>query len=120
MGIERAKEILEALSDGMDPITGEVLPVSDSCNKVDVVRALHTVLKYLDQPQERTKRSQPANTGKPWLKDDEEILCRMFDTGCTPKEICNHFQRSKGAIAARLGVWEKSMIGENFNNSGRN
>lgn len=102
MDIERAKEILEALSDGMDPITGKVLPDSDSCNKVDVVRALHTVLKYLDQPPEKIKRSQPENAGKPWSKDDEEILCRMFDTGCTSKEIGNHFQRSKGAIAARL------------------
>lgn len=102
MDIERAKEILEVLSDGVDPTTGEVLPACDSCNKVDVVRALHAVLKYLDQTPEKPKRPQPENAGKPWSKDDEEILCRMFDTGCTPKEISNHFQRSKGAIAARL------------------
>ena len=45
---------------------------------------------------------QPENAGKPWTEEDEEILSRMFDTGCTKKEICNHFQRSQGAIAARL------------------
>jgi len=26
----------------------------------------------------------------------------MFEVGCTRKEICSHFKRSPGAIAARL------------------
>lgn len=102
MDILRAKEILEVLADGVNPMTGEVLPASDSCNQVEVVRALHTVLKYLDAEPEKPKRPQLENAGKPWTKEDEEILCRMFDTGCTKKEIRNHFQRSEGAIAARL------------------
>lgn len=32
MDIERAKELLAALSDGVNPLTGELLSEDDSCN----------------------------------------------------------------------------------------
>ena len=102
MDIIRAKEILETLADGVNPMTGEILPNWDSCNQLEVVRAIHTALKHIVVEPEKSKRPQPENAGKPWTEADEEILCRMFDTGCTKKEMCNHFQRSQGAIAARL------------------
>ena len=114
MDIMRAKEILEILADGVNPMTGEVLPAIDSCNQVEVVRALHAVLKHINVEQEKQKRPQPENAGKPWTQEDEEILCRMFDTGCTRKEICNHFQRSQGAIAARLVKLGKIQEREEF------
>lgn len=102
MDIERAKELLAALSDGVNPITGEVLSEDDSCNQVEIVRALNTVLRVLDgQPQKSSKLS-PENAGKPWIKEDEEILIRMFEQGYTRKDICNYFKRSPGAIALRL------------------
>ena len=44
MDICHAKELLTVLADGINPLTGEVLPSSDSCNQVEVVRALHAVL----------------------------------------------------------------------------
>ena len=87
MDIIRAKEILEILADGVNPMTGEVLPGSDSCNQVEVVRAIHAVLKHIDLEPEKPKRPQPENAGKPWTEEDEEVLSRMFDTGCTRKEI---------------------------------
>ena len=102
MDIQRAKELLAVLSDGVNPLTGELLPEDDSCNQVEIVRALNTVLRYLDnQPQKSTKPS-PDNAGKPWTAEDEEALSRMFEQGCTKKEICSYFKRSPGAIAARL------------------
>lgn len=102
MDIQRAKELLAVLSDGVNPLTGEVLPEDDSCNQVEIVRALNTVLRYLDnQPQKLTKPS-PDNAGKPWTAEDKEALSRMFEQGCTKKEICSYFKRSPGAIAARL------------------
>ena len=102
MDIERAKALLGALADGVNPITGEVLPEDDSCNQVEIVRALNTVLRFIEgQPQKITK-ALPENAGKPWTREDEEVLGRMFEAGCTRKEICNHFKRSSGAIAARL------------------
>ena len=102
MELKQAKKILELLADGINPATGEPLEEYDSCNQVDVVRALHIVLKHLNKPSENPKKSSAGNAGKPWTAEDDEILGRMFDTGCSTQEMCNHFQRSKGGITARL------------------
>ena len=102
MDIERAKSILNILADGINPVTGEILSSEDSCNQIEVVRALHTVLRELDIQKTKPIRVQPENAGKPWNEDDERQLCKMFDEGCSRKEICNYFKRSSGAIAARL------------------
>lgn len=39
MDILRAKEIVEILADGVNPMTGEILSEGDSCNQAEVVRA---------------------------------------------------------------------------------
>lgn len=41
MDVHRAKELLTVLADGVDPLTGEVLPDNHVCNKGEIVRALH-------------------------------------------------------------------------------
>ena len=43
MDIQRAKELLTVLADGIDPLTGEVLPDDHVCNKGEIVRALNCV-----------------------------------------------------------------------------
>lgn len=48
MDLERAKELLWSLADGVNPLTGEVLCNQDSCNQVEIVRALYSVLVALD------------------------------------------------------------------------
>lgn len=99
MDILRAKEIIEYLADGVNPLTGEILPPQDSCNQADVVRAFHTILSALS---ERERKPQPENAGKPWSIEDDSILLSMYDEGKTRKEICEHFKRSTGSIASRL------------------
>ena len=107
MDIERAKELLQILSDGINPLTGEILPADDSCNQVEIVRALNTVLRELEQqPQKKektaSKNSTHKNAGKPWSEADDTLLCSMFDEGCAKKDLCAYFKRSPGAITARL------------------
>ena len=102
MDIERAKELLTVLSDGVNPLTGELLSEDDSCNQVEIVRALNTVLRFIEGLPKKATKPLPENAGKPWTKEDEDALGRMFEAGCSRKEICNHFKRSSGAIAARL------------------
>ena len=96
-----AKELLEILADGVNPITGEVLPNSDSCNQPDIIRALHLAVAQLEKEIRKVNRL-PANAGKPWTSEDEETLCRMFNNGCSKKDICSFFKRTESAIAARL------------------
>ena len=92
MDIQRAKELLTALADGLDPLTGEVLPS-------DIVRALHCVLEALPRG---LKKPLPANNGKPWTEKADQELCSLFDSGMTKKELCAHFGRTSGAIDSRL------------------
>ena len=42
MDIERAKELLSALADGVDPLTGEAPDRDNVCNQPEITRELHT------------------------------------------------------------------------------
>ena len=57
MDINRAKEIISALAEGVDPTTGELLPEDSVYNKGDIIRALYTVLSSLDakKPKKNSK-----------------------------------------------------------------
>ena len=85
MDIQRAKELLTALADGLDPLTGEVLPSDHVCNKGDIVRALHCVLEALPRG---LKKPLPANNGKPWTEKADQELCSLFDSRMTKKALC--------------------------------
>lgn len=100
MDIVRAKEIILALAEGVDPATGEVLPENSVCNKGDVVRALYTALNYMEERQ--AKKELPQNAGKPWTNKDDEELIRCVREGLSRKEICERFARSPGSITSRL------------------
>lgn len=102
MDIERAKEILAILADGVNPVTGEILPDNDSANQVEVVRALNAVLISLDKSKKPSKKDLPENAGKPWAKADEALLCHMFDQKRSKADICTHLKRTQGSIAAKL------------------
>ena len=102
MDIERAKELLKSLAEGVDPLTGEVLPEDHVCNQPELIRALYCVLGKLDEPKAKPKKTQAENAGKPWTTEDDARLCQMFDAGATKRELCERFQRSEGAIESRL------------------
>lgn len=101
MSNDRALEILQLMSDGINPLTGEILPENDLCNQPDIIRALHTAVNVLEKG-DKSKSPLPENAGKPWTAEDDETLCRLFDSGVSTKELAEHFQRTKGAITSRL------------------
>lgn len=84
------------LSDGVNPVTGEILPEEDSCNQVEIVRALHTVLRYVEEQSRRRSGRLPENAGY------------------TREEICHYFKRTTGAIAAKLVKLEKIEVRKEF------
>lgn len=116
MDIERAKKLLTILADGVNPLTGEVLADDDSCNHIEIVRALNTVLREITIRPRKSNKGQPENAGKPWLTEDDAELCRMFDSGVAKREICNRFKRSDGGIAARLVKLGKIQDRDTFRN----
>ena len=53
--INRAKEIVSALAEGIDPTTGEILPEDSVCNKGEVVRAFYAILNACEEDKEVRK-----------------------------------------------------------------
>lgn len=102
MDIIRAKEIVSALAEGIDPTTGEVLPGDSIYNKGDVVRALYAVLSELDQASRRKNNRQPINAGKPWNDIEDEHLKEEFNSGAKISEMAKEHGRTYGAIESRL------------------
>lgn len=47
-----------------------------------------------------TKRAE--NARKPWTKEDEKLLIKMYNRNSTKKEMCDIFKRKENALAARL------------------
>ena len=106
MDIQRAKELLTALADGLDPLTGEVLPSDHVCNKGDIVRALHCVLEALPRG---LKKPLPANNGKPWTEKADQELCSLFDSGMTKKRALCPFRPHLRSNRFPFGaVWKNS------------
>ena len=52
MDINRAKYIISALAEGIDPTTGEVLSEDNVCNKGEVVRAFYAILNDFEGEKE--------------------------------------------------------------------
>ena len=100
MDINKAKEILSALAEGVDPTTGEVLPDDSVYNKSEVVRALYIVLNSLEV--KKPKRSLPENAGKPLSKDEEDRLKELYNSGLSKKDISKELGRTTGSISSRL------------------
>ena len=100
MDIIRAKEIISALAEGVDPTTGEVLPDNSVCNKGEIVRAFYAVLNHLDK--KKPKKSLPTNAGKSWTTEEDEELKVCFEAGMSKKELSTKFERSTGSISSRL------------------
>ena len=111
MDIARAKELLTALADGVNPLTGEILPDDCICNQAEIIRAFHCILANI---KEKPAKKLPENAGKPWTSEEEAALVRMFDAGSTRKEMCAYFKRTKGALAARLVQIGKLQNREEF------
>ena len=99
MDIERAKELILALAEGIDPITGEVLPPDHICNNSEIIRAFYTVLR-----QEKTdkKKKTYESSGKRWTTEDDQLLKQLFEQGVKISELQKKFMRSRGSIEARL------------------
>lgn len=100
MEINRAKEILSTLAEGIDPTTGEVLPDICVCNKGEIVRAFYAVLNHLDE--KKPKKNMPVNVGMPWAKEDEDLLISLYHSDTPKRDICKTLQRTESGVAARL------------------
>ena len=62
MEFDRAKEIMQALADGVDPYTGERFPADGPYQRADTVRALQAILEAAESGKRPRK---PVDPNKP-------------------------------------------------------
>ena len=100
----RARQILQSLIQGVDPVTGAELPRETVLQHADVLRALLAGLSALELTAARAqRRSQlPDNVGQAWTTEEEGKLVGEFKNGDSPDAIARKHGRTLRAIEARL------------------
>ena len=123
MDLEKAKEIVRLLAEGIDPTTGEVLPKESPYNEPVVIRALFTVIESLKEvrkpkktveqkQQENLYSGKPRNSGLPWTDDLKKEVADKFRSGVSIPELSRYFERTKGAIVSELTKQGLIDVGE--------
>lgn len=100
---QKARQILQALIQGVDPFNGEELayPI---LQRADVLRALLAGVVALEEGAERSaRRAQlPVNVGRPWTQNEELALITAIQAKTPLKDIAATHGRSLRAVEARL------------------
>jgi hypothetical protein len=101
---QRARKILQALVQGVDPSSGEELPAGTILQQADVLRALLAGVTALEQVSARAlRRAQlPDNVGRAWTADEERMLVTAFQAGDSLADVAMKHGRTLRAIEARL------------------
>ena len=112
MDINKAKEIVQLLADGIDPVTGEVFSEESPYNNPVVIRALFVVLQYVrapgikksveDRQKDNLENGKPKNAGLKWGDESKEEVASMYSDGKEISELAEYFERTKGAIRSEL------------------
>ena len=100
----RARQILQSLIQGIDPITGGELPRETVLQHAEVLRALLAGLSALEQTAARAQRRAqlPGNVGRAWTTEEESRLVAAFKSGEAASAIARKHGRTLRAIEARL------------------
>jgi hypothetical protein len=100
----RARQILQALIQGVDPFDGSELPSGTVLQHADVLRALLAGVAALEQDAARaSRRAQlPRNIGRSWSDDENAKLVAAFNGGEKLEDIATRHGRTLRAIEARL------------------
>ena len=104
MDLAKAISIIKALSDGVDPYTGEQYSSDSPYQMPDTVRALHLAVMALEKQQKTNLRQQslPSSAGKLWNDEEDNRLLEAYDAGTGINEISKLHGRTVGAIKSRL------------------
>ena len=98
--------VLESLANGVDPGSGERIPL-DAFHGSETVRALFTASALLAGQNGSEKRRAPGSTtltaaGARWTDEEDARVCAEFDAGMTVAQIALEHGRSSGGITLRL------------------
>lgn len=99
MNRARAVEIIQALANGIDPISGQTFADESPLQNAEVTRALFLAAKEL---KNSNPKKGPLNNKAKWTTAEENQLITLFREGMKLKDLAKKHDRSKGAVKARL------------------
>ena len=101
---EKAKSVLQALIQGVDPNTGDELADDTILNRADIMRTLLVSLHAVNAAMARDSRRAhlPPSVGKGWSEDEQEQLRDEFARQLDVRQIAIAHGRTVRAIEARL------------------
>ena len=104
MDEHQALNIVAALADGVNPVTGEVFAPDSPYQSAQVIRALYCVMHALQKKARSAQRrgSLPRNAGKPWSAEEDKALLAAFDGGKSIAELAQQHERTTAGVTARL------------------
>src|SRR4030042_4022788 len=106
MDYNTALKIIQTLSNGIDPVTGEVFPADSPYQNAQTVRALFTAVDALERAIKRNSKRKsfplPERAGKSWDKTESDFLIQKFDEGTTIVELAKVHKRTPVAIESQL------------------
>jgi len=104
MQIDAALPIVQALADGVNPVTGEAYPDQSPYAEPRTLRALYSAVDLMQKEIEREKRRErlPANFGKPWTPEEDQAAISEYDSGLTLPEMARRHLRTQSSIRLRL------------------
>ena len=102
----KAIQILEALSNGIDPITAEVMPENHCLQHPDVIRSLFLAIQVMKMKDIKGKaindKARRLNEGVKWTEEEDLQLTNGFQRNISISDLAKTHERSYGAIRARL------------------
>ena len=97
-------KIINALADGVDPTSGELLPDDSLYQSAQITRALSVASNAIERiiKSDIRRKCLPDNAGKPWTADEDLLVAEGYIAGITITQIALNHGRTSGAIQARL------------------
>lgn len=92
----RHLEMLQALTAGTDPVTGEIFPADSPYNQPQITSALFFAINQLEALAEK------GNQGLAWSEEEDELLAERFGNGTKITHLAKLYSRTYRAIKARL------------------
>ena len=110
----QALNIVAALADGINPVTGEVFGPDSPYQSAQVVRALYCVMNGMQsrsRAAQRRREGLPRNAGKPWSPEEDRALLEGFDAGKNIADLAQQHERTTAGIATRLEKHGRLAVG---------
>lgn len=89
---------LRAWTTGIDPASGESLPLVHALRHTEVHATLAAALGLLEDDA----AARPRNAGRAWRDEDDARLVALFEQGMPAARLAGELERTRGSITARL------------------